>query len=171
MSTEDTVNEAKLLPAVENALTEHGMSYKTLACTDELADTAAFCGHYGVSLEQAANTILVTSKKVDPPKYPICVVLGPTSLDVNKAVRAKLGVKRASFADAAATAELTGMLIGGVTPMGTTDLPVYVDSAVLEQEQVVLGGGNRTSKVLLDPRELTKLPAVEVVDGLAKPRE
>jgi hypothetical protein len=30
-----------------------------------------------------------------------------------------------------------------------------------------MGGGNRSSKLVLDPRELLKLPGVEVVEGLA----
>ena len=77
-----------------------------------LADIAAFCEHYGVSLEQAANTILAASRKVHPPKYAICVVLGTTRLDVHKTVREKLAVKRLSFADAQTTVEVTGMLIG-----------------------------------------------------------
>jgi hypothetical protein len=34
-----------------------------------------------------------------------------------------------------------------------------------------MGGGNRSSKILLDPRELLKLPNVQVIEGLAKPRE
>jgi hypothetical protein len=34
----------------------------------------------------------------------------------------------------------------------------------------VMGGGNRASKLLLDPRELLKLPDVAVVRGLAKQR-
>jgi acyl-coenzyme A thioesterase PaaI-like protein len=60
-----------------------------------------------------------------------------------------------------------------VTPFGVESLPIYVDSAVLEQPQVVMGGGNRSSKVLLAPRELLKLPGVTVVEGLAslKPRQ
>lgn len=37
--------------------------------------------------------------------------------------------------------------------------------------QVVMGGGNRSSKIVLSPAELLKLPGVEVVDGLATPRE
>jgi prolyl-tRNA editing enzyme YbaK/EbsC (Cys-tRNA(Pro) deacylase) len=37
--------------------------------------------------------------------------------------------------------------------------------------EVVMGGGNRTSKLLLDPQELMKLPNAQVIDGLAKPRE
>ena len=171
MPSEETMNETRLLPAVEHALTEHAIEYEVLACDASLADTAAFCAHYGFSLEQSANTILVTSRKVEPPKYAICVVLGTTRLDVNKTVRAKLDVKRASFADAEATTELTGMLIGGVTAVGTQNLPIYVDGAVLQQQRIVMGGGNRTSKLLLDPRELLKLPAVEVVEGLAKPAD
>jgi prolyl-tRNA editing enzyme YbaK/EbsC (Cys-tRNA(Pro) deacylase) len=171
MPSEETMNETRLLPAVEHALTEHAIEYEVLACDASLADTAAFCAHYGFSLEQSANTILVTSRKVEPPKYAICVVLGTTRLDVNKTVRAKLDVKRASFADAETTTELTGMLIGGVTAVGTQNLPVYVDGAVLQQQRIVMGGGNRTSKLLLDPRELLKLPAVEVVEGLAKPAD
>jgi hypothetical protein len=34
-----------------------------------------------------------------------------------------------------------------------------------------MGGGNRTSKLRLDPQQLTKLPGVEIVDGLANPRD
>ena len=58
----------------------------------------------------------------------------------------------------------------GSQRFGIADLPIYVDSAVMEQAQVVMGGGNRSSKLLLNPNELTKLPNVVVVDGLAKPR-
>jgi prolyl-tRNA editing enzyme YbaK/EbsC (Cys-tRNA(Pro) deacylase) len=41
----------------------------------------------------------------------------------------------------------------------------------MQQSEVIMGGGNRTSKLRLDPRELAKLPGVEVVEGLANPRE
>jgi len=164
------VDDSILHPAVATALAASGIAHEVLPCDPELADTAAFCEHYGVALEQAANTILVASKKVDPPRYAVCVVLGTTRLDVNKKVSELLGVKRLSFADAETTVALTGMMIGGVTAFGIEGLPVYVDSAVLAQPQVVMGGGNRSSKLLLDPRELTRLPTVEVVEGLALPR-
>jgi prolyl-tRNA editing enzyme YbaK/EbsC (Cys-tRNA(Pro) deacylase) len=165
------VSETKLLPRVEVALAEYGIAYTLLDCTPELADTAVFCEHYHVPLEQAANTILVASRKVEPTKYAVCVVLGTTRLDVNQKVCELLGVKRASFADAETTVQHTGMLIGGVTVIGISDLPNFVDSAVLLQPQVVMGGGNRSSKLLLDPHELLKLPNVEVIEGLARPKE
>ena len=171
MSSENVLNESKLLPAVESAVIAYGIEHEVMECPAELADTAEFCAHFGVSLEQSANTILVTSKKVDPPKYAVCVVLGTTKLDVNKTVKELLGVKRASFADADTTAECTGMQIGGVTAIGVQGLPVYVDSAVMAQPEVIMGGGNRTSKLRLDPKELGKLPGVEVIYGLATPKD
>jgi len=91
-------------------------------------------------------------------------------LDVNKKVSELLAVKRLSFADEETTVDLTGMVIGGVTAFGIGDLPIYVDRAVMEQTRVVMGGGNRSSKLLLNPSELTKLPNVVVVEGLAKPK-
>lgn len=98
------------------------------------------------------------------------VLLGTTRLDVNKKVSELLAVKRLSFAGEETTLDLTGMMIGGVTAFGIGELPIYVDGAVMEQAQVVMGGGNRSSKLLLNPRELTKLPNVVVVEGLAKPK-
>ncbi len=154
---------------VETALGEYGIQHEVLACDPSLADTAAFCEHYSFTLEQAANTILVASRKVEPTQYALCVVLGTTRLDVNKKVCELLGVKRASFADAETTRALTGMKIGGVVAIGTdTEIPVYIDSRVLEQEKVVMGGGNRTSKLVLNPQELLKLPNVQLVEDLAK---
>jgi prolyl-tRNA editing enzyme YbaK/EbsC (Cys-tRNA(Pro) deacylase) len=77
-----------------------------------------------------------------------------------------LDVKRCSFATGEQTLQLTGMQIGGVTPFGLPEMPIYFDSRIMENEKIVLGGGNRTSKVLMNPAELHKLPNVQVVEGL-----
>ncbi|BEP12055.1 hypothetical protein acdb102_03660 [Acidothermaceae bacterium B102] len=156
-----------LHPSVAAAVTALGVVHEVLECTPDLADTAEFCAHYGFTLAEAANTIVVMSRKVEPPRYAVCVVLGTTRLDVNHAVRDLLGVKRASFADGDTTVALTGMQIGGVTAPGIDGLPVYIDSAVLDQARIVMGGGNRSSKLLMAPAELLKLPGVVLVDGLA----
>jgi prolyl-tRNA editing enzyme YbaK/EbsC (Cys-tRNA(Pro) deacylase) len=164
------MTEPTLDPLVRQAVLSNDVACEVLACDPDLADTAAFCAAYGFAVEQAANTILVASRKVTPARYAACVVLGTTRLDVNKKVSELLAVKRLSFADQETTLKITGMMIGGVTAFGLGDLPVYVDSAVMEQPRVVMGGGNRSSKLLLSPNELTKLPNVVVVEGLAKPR-
>ena len=162
------MNQTKLLPVVQAALDELKIEYKVLDCDPDYADTAAFCEHYKLSPKQAANTILVASKKIEPVKYAICVVLATTKLDVNKKVCQLIEAKRASFADSETTKSISGMMIGGVTVFGIKNLPIYVDSQVLKQTEVVMGGGNRSSKVLLDPKALLKIKEVQVIDGLAK---
>jgi prolyl-tRNA editing enzyme YbaK/EbsC (Cys-tRNA(Pro) deacylase) len=159
-------DEEKLQPSVRRAAEEAGLEYDVFACDPKYADTAAFCEHYHFLPEQSANTIIVASKG-EPVRYAACIVLATTRLDVNKTVRRLLGVRKLSFATADQTKELTGMQIGGVTPFGITGIPLYIDSAVMEQEKVITGGGNRSSKVLLNPKELLKLVGAEVIDGIA----
>ena len=145
-----------------------GVEFEIIPCDPDLADTAAFCEAYGYALEDSANTIVVMGK-ADPPVYAACVVLATSRLDVNKVVRKRLGTRKASFASGDATMELTGMAIGGVTPVGLpTALPLWVDARVMERERIILGGGGRDRKVLAPPTLLTALGA-EVVEDLAKP--
>ena len=153
--------------AVRAHLERLGIEHEIVPCDPALADTAAFCEAYGYAPDESANTILVEGKG-DPPRYVACVVFATTRLDVNKAVRHRLGVRKASFANAEATTAITGMQIGGVTALGLPeDLPVWVDARVVGRERIILGGGSRSCKVLGPPALLTAQPAVEVVDGLA----
>ena len=144
-----------------------GVEYEIIPCDPDLADTATFCEHYGYAPEDSANTIVVVGKS-EPPVYAACVVLATTRLDVTKAVRKRLGTRKASFAGPEATRELTGMEIGGVTPVGLPDgLPLWVDARVMARERVILGGGGRDRKVHAPPAVLSALGA-EVIEDLAR---
>jgi prolyl-tRNA editing enzyme YbaK/EbsC (Cys-tRNA(Pro) deacylase) len=167
MDAIDTINDIQ--PGVRECLERSAMTYKVFGCDPAFADTAQFCEKYGFNPAQAANCILVASRS-EPPVVACCIVLATTKLDVNKKVCQLLGVKKASFASSDFTAQLTGMQIGGVTPFGLPEMPIYIDAAVMPNEEVVLGGGNRSSKVLMHPGELLKLPGAQVVEGLAAPK-
>jgi prolyl-tRNA editing enzyme YbaK/EbsC (Cys-tRNA(Pro) deacylase) len=144
-----------------------GEPYELFPCDPALADTAAFCAAYGFDPEDSANTIVVIGKS-DPPRFAACVTLAPYRLDVNRAVRDRLGTRKASFAPAEETATLTGMQIGGVTVFGLPDdLPIWVDARVMARERIVLGGGSRSWKVIASPAVLLAIRGVEVVEGLA----
>ena len=99
MTTEppETDSGAADFDAVERRVDDHlrtlEVPYEVVECDPELADTAAFCATYGYALEDAANTILVVGKS-EPPRYVACVVLATTRLDVNHAVRDRLGNAR-----------------------------------------------------------------------------
>ena len=153
--------------ALIEQLESTGVAYEIVDCDPALADTAQFCEAYGYSQDDSANTILVIGKS-DPPIYAACIVLATTRLDVNKVVRKRLGVKKASFASGDDTVAVTGMQIGGVTPFGLpADLPVWVDARVMGRERIILGGGGRDRKILASPTILTASGA-ELVDDLAR---
>jgi len=151
-----------------------GIECEVMPCDPTLADTADFCAAYGIDPADSANAILVAGKARDgePRPFALCLVLATHRLDVNGAVRRRLGTRKASFAGAKETAQLTGMQIGGVTPFGLpagTDVPIWIDAAVMARDQVVVGGGSRDRKLLLAPAGLLTLPGAEAIEDLARP--
>lgn len=152
---------------VRAALDALGVKYTLVPCDPELADTAAFCAAYGYDPGDSANTIIVESRD-KPPRNAACVLLATTKLDVNGTVRRRIG-RKTSFAGPERTMELTGMSLGGVTAVGLPPgLPLWIDSRVMERDQVILGAGNRHWKVIASPAFLATLPGAEVVEGLAR---
>jgi prolyl-tRNA editing enzyme YbaK/EbsC (Cys-tRNA(Pro) deacylase) len=151
-------------PRVREALESLGVTYQTLECAPELADTAAFCEHYGIGADEACNAIVVALKG-EPRRYVACLVTADSKLDVNHKVSKVVGVRRLSFASAEETLALTGMLIGGVTIFGLpADMPVLIDERVMTRPSIIAGGGNRSSKIRLAPAELLKIPGARAED-------
>nr|BFE64291.1 YbaK/EbsC family protein [Dactylosporangium thailandense] len=131
-----------------------------------LADTAAFCEAYDVTLEQSANCVIVVGKPAGI--YAACVILATTRADVNGAVRRLLGTRKASFAPMDDAVGLSGMEYGGITPIGLpADWPVYIDARVQSVDAAVIGSGIRGSKIVLPGAVLASIPGATVVDGLA----
>jgi prolyl-tRNA editing enzyme YbaK/EbsC (Cys-tRNA(Pro) deacylase) len=135
-----------------------------------LADTAAFCERYGVSLTESANCVVVLGRRGEVSKYAACVVAATTRADVNGLVRRHLDAKKASFAPVEAVTAASGMEYGGITPVGLpADWPVLVDEAVAKTPSVVIGSGIRGSKLRLPGRLLAALPPAQVLPGLGVP--
>ena len=156
---------------IEQRVIDHlealGARYEIIDCDPALADTAAFCEHYGYDPGVSANAIVVASKR-PAGKACLCLVLATTRLDVNRRVKGLMEVSRLSFASAEVTIDATGMEIGGVTPFGITgDLPVYVDDRITALPECIVGGGSRSIKVLVDPEVFARMDGVEVIEALA----
>ncbi len=166
-----TQQAGETLPAIQAALETSGLTFEVWPCDDSLADTASFCAHYKVPPEHSVNAILVRDK-ADADNYALCMVPATHRLDVNKVVRKKLGAKKASFAAADETRQITGMEIGGVTPIGLpAGVRVWVEASVMALDYIILGGGNRTSKLKVPPAIFTQIAECEMVEALARPRD
>jgi prolyl-tRNA editing enzyme YbaK/EbsC (Cys-tRNA(Pro) deacylase) len=135
----------------------------------ELADTAAFCEAYGVTLAESANCVIVAGRRGEITRYAACIVLATTRADVNGIVRRHLDVRKASFAPMDEAVRLTGMEYGGITPIGLpASWPVLVDARVVATPHVIIGSGVRHSKIAIAGPALGALPGAEVIDGLAR---
>ena len=129
-----------------------------------LADTAAFCAHYDISMADGANCVIVQARRGERTWYAACLVRGSDRADVNGVVRRRLDARKLSFAPMDDAVALTGMEYGGITPIGLPqDWPVLVDEAVVAAGDVVIGSGIRASKVLLPATELAALSCAEVL--------
>jgi prolyl-tRNA editing enzyme YbaK/EbsC (Cys-tRNA(Pro) deacylase) len=160
-----------LAPAVVAALGSWPEADVLVAPIDpDLADTSAFCAAYGVGLDVSANCVVVAGKREGTIRYAACMILATTRADVNGVTRRRLDVRKASFAPMDAAVAETGMAYGGITPIGLpAGWPVLVDARVAGTPYVVIGSGVRHSKIVLPGAALARLPAAEVVDGLARP--
>jgi prolyl-tRNA editing enzyme YbaK/EbsC (Cys-tRNA(Pro) deacylase) len=134
----------------------------------DLADTAAFCEAYGVTLAESANCVIVAGRRGEVTRYAACIVLATTRADVNGVVRRHLDVRKCSFAPMDDAVRLTGMEYGGITPIGLPkDWPILIDSRVITVPQVIIGSGVRRSKIVLPGQALADLPGAEVLTDLA----
>lgn len=154
---------------VHQQLDALGVPYRVIEIDPAYADTAAFCERYGYQPPICVNCILVASRTGER-KYAACLVQATRRLDVNRTVRGLIGARKVSFASGEDTVAVTGMTPGGVTPFALpTEMPIYVDAPVMDLDEIILGGGGRSTKIFVSPAVLTKLPGATVVAELGMP--
>jgi prolyl-tRNA editing enzyme YbaK/EbsC (Cys-tRNA(Pro) deacylase) len=157
----------RLHKKVALALEELGIIYELLSIDPDFADTGSFCVKYNYPLEYSGNTIIVASKK-GPERYVACIIQASASLNVNQMVTRLMDTRKASFASSEKVVQLTGMMIGGVTPFGLPQgMAVYADEELKTIDYLILGSGDRGAKVKIEGCELHKIPNICFVTGLS----
>lgn len=147
-----------------NATTADAAGPLVAAIDPSLADTAAFCEHYEISMADGANCVIVQARRGERTWYAACLVRGSDRLDVNGAVRRHLDARKLSFAPMDAAVELSGMEYGGITPVGLpADWPILIDPSVAAHDRLIVGSGIRGSKLLVTGAFLASLPAAQVL--------
>lgn len=121
----------------------------------DLSDTAEFCKRYDISLEVSTNCIIVEAKRADRVWYAACLIMATDMIDINSKVRKLMDARKVSFAPKDTALRLTDMEFGGITPIGLPESwPIYIDSPILKREQVVIGAGLRSAKILINTKAL-----------------
>ena len=144
------------LTAAGVAFTQHAYDHDPAAPSFGLEAAQAL----ELPAEQVFKTLLVDTG--DGLAVGVVPVTG--SLDL-KALAAALGVKRVTMADPAAAERSSGMVVGGISPLGQRRaLPTVVDESVDLFEVVYVSGGRRGLDVGLSPADLVRLTGASVAD-------
>lgn len=133
------------------------------------ADGHILCEHYNIKEECGYNCLIVECKRNDIIKY--CALMVPVGYRYNmgSVVRKYTNSRTVSVANLEYVLNSTEMEYGSITPIGLpNDWKILVDSSILKQEQIIIGGGLVKSKISLPVNIFLKLPNVEIVDGIAK---
>lgn len=151
------------------AASAHAAEFGVVEIDPDLADTAAFCEHYGVRPDESANCVVVSARRDGVTRLAACVVLATARADVNGLVRRTLHARKVSFAPMEVAVAESRMAYGGITPVGLPpDWPVLVDSAVAGHPRVVIGSGLRTSKLVAPGAALVAVGGGAVLADLGR---
>ncbi len=156
-STLDALDAADLLDAVG-----------VVEIDPAVSDTATTQQVFGLSMDTLANCVIVGGKREGVERIAACLVLATGRVNVNSVVKRLLDVRKSSFLAQERAVELTNMEYGGITLIGLpAQWPIFVDRAVADSDIVVIGSGVRRSKILLPGAVVSRLPGVQIIEGLA----
>ena len=120
----------------------------------EHGGTAESARQLGVDEYQVVKTLVMEDEHAKPL---IVLMHGDRTVSTKNLAR-QIGVKRVEPCKPEVANRHSGYLIGGTSPFGTRKtMPVYVESSILELEQIWLNGGRRGFLVSIAPAVLTSL--------------
>ena len=121
----------------------------------------------GVSHEQIVKSILFLVNG-----QPVLVITCGTAHVDQRAIAARYGVgrKRVKLASPEEVLAISGYEVGAMPPFGHhLPLPTLLDRRVLDLPEVFAGGGDESALVRLDPQEIARATAAEVMDMTTAP--
>lgn len=132
-----------------------------------VADTQALTDTFGMDLGLSSNCLIVAGKRASEERIAACVVRATTNADVNRTIKKRLDVRKASFWPTERAVAASGMEYGAITPLGLpADWRVFIDARCAQGWSCV-GAGLRWAKLFVTGEVLAAIPGAEVVEGLA----
>jgi Cys-tRNA(Pro) deacylase len=118
-------------------------------------------GKLGVSVDALIKTLVVRRSEA---LYVLVCLPGSRSIDWGK-LRGHLSERRLSLPDADEAFAATGYERGTITPFGAHGgWPVIIDTSLMAESAVAIGGGAHGVSIILDPAALAGAFAADVAD-------
>ena len=114
-----------------------------------------------MSVDAVIKTLVVRRSEA---RYVLVCLPGSRTIDWGK-LRGQLAERRLSMPDADEALDATGYERGTITPFGATGgWPVIVDTSLLAEQSVAIGGGAHGVSIILHPAALVATLAADVAD-------
>ena len=121
----------------------------------------------GFALEKTVKTLVVDLGRK---QYTLVLMPGDKQLSMKRLARNQ-DVKRAAMADTRTAERLTGYLVGGISPFGTSQkLPVVMEERILEFDKILINAGQRGTMLLMAPEDIKKALAAKVANIAQEPQ-
>ena len=102
----------------------------------------------GFPLERTVKTLVVD---LGEKQYTLVLMPGDKQLSMKRLARIR-GVKRAAMADTRTAERITGYLVGGISPFGTSQkLQVVMEESILKFEKILVNAGQRGTMLKIAP--------------------
>jgi len=102
----------------------------------------------GFPLERTVKTLVVD---LGEKQYTLVLMPGDKQLSMKRLARIR-GVKRAAMVDTRTAERITGYLVGGISPFGTSQkLQVVMEESILKFEKILVNAGQRGTMLKIAP--------------------
>ena len=135
----------------------------------QFANGIELCEKYKIDIKCGANCLIAVGIRGEIKTYVACIVPVGYKYNMSSVVRKEINARVVSVAPLEYVLEKTQMEYGSITPIGLpNEWSIFVDPLVLLEEQIVIGGGYKNSKISIPSKLLLALPNVKILNGLAK---
>ncbi len=145
-------------------LTGKKIPYTPMTYPTEMRDAVAIAAVFGAPPGQVFKTLVVTAPA--PGIKPMLVMVpADRQLDLKKLAKA-VGVKKLKMATHAEAEKMTGLQVGGISPLALLNrgFAIYLDAFSREWDEVFISAGQRGINLRLSARDLEKVTRARVVD-------
>lgn len=149
------------------ALDARGIPYETFTYPATIHSAEEVAALLGVPASQVFKTLVVLA---DERRQLLVMAPGGRALDLRRVARA-VGAKAARMALQRDAERLTGLKVGGISPLALLDkrFEVYLDASATALDALYLNGGQRGINLHLRMADLLAITGATVIEATADP--
>jgi Cys-tRNA(Pro)/Cys-tRNA(Cys) deacylase len=151
------------------ALDAHHVTYEVFTYADTIHSAEEVARLLGVPAGEVFKTLVVL---VEPDRRLLIMTPGDRELDM-RLVAKEVGAKSARMAPRREAERLTGLLVGGISPLALLDrrFEVYLDAPAMALDMLYINGGRRGANLRLRVGDLIAITSARVIEATRMPTE